>query len=332
VTLHLSGVDTESILANAQAVDNPGNRRRKVRELLFEQLGISDQDAMFLEHETLWRGTRRGFQVVFGNVRELTNESLTAGADSRRVVLDFPFDEPGHSTAEDLARLDSFRQEQKPTRTLVWLPAFLAAAAQKDLGTLVKLDEILKSEDTLRRYAAHLASVDQAQARELLRNQKSSLRQRLISYLHGAYGVDRAPPGSIDETHSVASPFQSLDPSYTPQPPVGANLHQAFDALLAQMLESQYPAHPQFGTEVKLGPLRKVQDEVSRAAQDPDGRAAVDKTLRALMLQVAVPLRLGEMGETHPQDDNGGTCPNLPLLKSSIAFAISACVFITNGP
>jgi hypothetical protein len=133
----------------------------------------------------------------------------------------------------------------------------------------------------------------------LLRNQKSSLRQRLISYLHGAYGVDKAPPGSIDETHRVASPFQSLDPSYTPQSPVGANLRQAFDALLAQMLESQYPAHPQFRTEVKPGSLRKVQDEVSRAAQVPDGRGAVDKTLRALMLQVAVPLRLGEMGETH---------------------------------
>ncbi len=54
------------------AVDNPGNRRRKVRELLFEQLGIEDRDDLFLEHEVLWRGTRRDFQVIFSNVRELT--------------------------------------------------------------------------------------------------------------------------------------------------------------------------------------------------------------------------------------------------------------------
>jgi hypothetical protein len=33
--------------------------------------------------------------------------------------------------------------------------------------------------------------------------------------------------------------------------------------------------------------------------QDPDGRIAVDKPLRPLMLQIAVPLKLGDMGETH---------------------------------
>ncbi len=66
------------------------------------------------------------------------------------------------------------------------------------------------------------------------------------------------------------------------------------------MLESQFPAHPRFGVEeIKIGLLRKVQDEVERAAQAPDGRIAVDKPLRPLMLQIAVPLKLGEMGETH---------------------------------
>ena len=84
VTLQLSGVDTEGILANAQAVDNPGNRRRKVREMLFEQLGIEDRDDLFLEHEILWRGTRRSFQVIFGNVRELTNDRWTTKGGSRK--------------------------------------------------------------------------------------------------------------------------------------------------------------------------------------------------------------------------------------------------------
>jgi hypothetical protein len=65
------------------------------------------------------------------------------------------------------------------------------------------------------------------------------------------------------------------------------------------MLESQYPAHPRFGTEIKLSILRKVQAEVERAAQVPDGRVAVDKPLRPVMLQIAVPLKLGDMGETH---------------------------------
>ena len=60
---------TEGILANAQAVDNPGTRRRKVRELLFEQVGIADRDELFREHEILWRGRRRGFQEIIDALR-----------------------------------------------------------------------------------------------------------------------------------------------------------------------------------------------------------------------------------------------------------------------
>ena len=282
-----------------QAIDNPGNRRRKIRRLLFEQLGIDDRDEMFLEHEIPWRGTQRTFQVIFGNVRELTTESLTAKGGQRKAILDFPFDEAGFSPADDIARLDDFRQAEKPSRTFVWLPSFLSMQAQKDLGTLVKLDDILRSDDTFRGYASHLSAFDQAQARELLRNQRSQLRQRLIRYLEGAYGVDNPLPGSVDESHSPAAHFQSLDPSLTPQPPVGANLLQAFEHLLAQMLEVQYPNHPAFGTELKTNALRKIQEEVARAAQDPDGRIGVEKPLRPLMNQIAVPLKLGEMGETH---------------------------------
>ena len=116
VTLHLSGVDTEGILANAQAVDNPGNRRRKVRELLFEQLGIADKDDLFLEHEVLWRGTRRTFQVIFSNVRELTAESLATKGGSRKAVIDFPFDDPGHGPTEDQARLDALSARTESPR------------------------------------------------------------------------------------------------------------------------------------------------------------------------------------------------------------------------
>ncbi len=135
INVQLTGVDTEAILENAKVADNPGNRRRKVRELLFEQLGIEDRDDLhgYLSHEASWRGTRRAFQVIFGNVRELTTESLAAKADSRKAILDFPFDDAGHSPAEDIARLDEFRQAEKPSRTLVWLPSFLSVKAQKEL-------------------------------------------------------------------------------------------------------------------------------------------------------------------------------------------------------
>ena len=298
IALQLSAVDTESILADADRHDNAGNRRRLIREILFNELGIEDRDELMLYHEITWRGTQRRFEVIFANVRELPDESLSTRADERKVVVDFPFDEPGHTPADDLARLNDFRRRDARAQTLVWLPSFLSASAQRDLGTLVKIDHVLAGE-RLRDFATHLSPVDQASARELLRNQQSQLRQRLIHYLEGAYGVENPTPGSVDESHPPAEHFQSLDPAFEPRPPARANLRDALGSLFDQMCTSQYPAHPDFGAPARIATLRRVHEQVSRAVQEQEGRVAIDKTLRASMTQIAVPLRLGEMGETH---------------------------------
>ena len=54
-----------------------------------------------LDHEITWRGTQRRFEMIFANVRELPDESLSTHADEHKVVVDFPFDEPGHTPADD---------------------------------------------------------------------------------------------------------------------------------------------------------------------------------------------------------------------------------------
>src|SRR3954451_21399012 len=48
ITVQLTGVATEAILAKARGEDSLGNRRRRVRQMLFEQLGIDDADQLFL--------------------------------------------------------------------------------------------------------------------------------------------------------------------------------------------------------------------------------------------------------------------------------------------
>ena len=298
IAIQLSAVDTESILADAGRHDNAGNRRRLIREVLFDALGIENRDELVLYHEATWRGTRHRFEVIFANVRELPDESLSTRGDERKVVIDFPFDDQGHTPADDRARLNDFRGRDARARTLVWLPSFLSAPAQRDLGTLVRIDHVLAGE-RLRDFAAHLSPVDQASARELLRNQQSQLRQRLIHYLEGAYGVENPVPGSVDESLPPTEHFQSLDPAFEPRPPARANLREALGNLFDQMCASQYPAHPDFGAPVGTAALRRVHEQVSRAVQEPEGRVAVDKPLRPSMTQIAAPLRLGEMGETH---------------------------------
>jgi hypothetical protein len=188
ITIQLSSVDTASILERAQNIDNTGNRLVKVRDLLFDQLGLRVENNLFLRHELIWRGTKRGVEIVFGNIRELPDESLRARGSDWRVVVDYPFDADGHTAADDLAKIAEFRQRGEPSRTLCWVPAFLTREALRDLGTLVILDHILAGE-RFGSFASHLSQVDQAAARALLDNQRSQLRQRLRAYLDGAYGI-----------------------------------------------------------------------------------------------------------------------------------------------
>jgi hypothetical protein len=81
---------------------------------------------------------------------------------------------------------------------------------------------------------------------------------------------------------------------------VGADLGQAFHALLDQVYAHRYPAHPTFEVTVRLPVLRKVHAELQQALQQKDGRVFVaDKGTRQLVRAIADPLGLGTMGETH---------------------------------
>ena len=109
VSLQLTGVDTESIIEQARNIDNAGNRQRKVREILFHELGVTDSDELFPVHEFEWRGTARSCEILYTNVRELSDDSLKPrDEDTWRVAIDYPFDVDGKTPNDDLARLQDF--------------------------------------------------------------------------------------------------------------------------------------------------------------------------------------------------------------------------------
>lgn len=296
IAIQITGVDTEAIIEAARNHDNFGNRRLKLRQLLFGQLGIAERDDLFLRHEFTWRGTKRVVDVIAGNVRELTDESLRAQGAAWKVIIDFPLDAENHTPRDDLARLEQFVNRGEPSRTVCWVPAFFTHDTLRDLGTLVILEHVLAGE-RFRGYAAHLSQVEQASARSLLDNQRSQLQQRMIACLEGAYAVATPPPGAIDTAHDPGESLQSLDPGFQPRPPVGAHLGAAFQQLLGQMLAYQYPAHPEFEIDIRPAVLRRVYQEAQRAAQARDGRIIVERELRPVLRQVANPLKLGEMHE-----------------------------------
>ncbi|PAY16342.1 phage resistance protein [Rhodopirellula sp. SM50] len=304
ISVQLSGVDTESIIKQAEREDNQGNRVRRVRQMLFEQIGIQGEGEFEQYHEFTWRNTKRTCSVLFRNIRELPDASLENDNENDwKLVIDFPFDEPGHGPRSDIAQLQKFSQSHPAgAKTICWLPQFFSDDARKDLGRFVILEHILAGE-RFAQYASELSPQDRQAAKSLMENQRSILRTRVQNHLDAAYGLESISTGSLDTTHELDQneQFVSLRNGFDPQPPVAANLADAMVHLLDQALASEYPGAPEFGEEVKATHLRKVQAVVEEAIASPEERALVDKPLRSLVRGLANPLLLGDLGhdKTH---------------------------------
>ncbi|CCG42770.1 hypothetical protein [Magnetospirillum molischianum] len=300
ISVQITGVDTDPIIDYGRQYDNPGNRRRKIREALFQELGLEVSGDLFATFAFTWRGTRREILIGYDNVRELSDDRLSGDSDRWTVMFDYPFDSANYSSADDLVRLSSFRERGQAAAVLVWLPSFLSQKAQDELGRLIIVEELLKG-DRFNEAARHLSPTDREQARSLLQNQRSQLQQRLRTCLHAAYGIENEPRDALGSSPiDPAQQVQSLDETFQPILPVGRDLKSALEQLLGQLHEYLFPAAPRFEAEVKAAVLKKVQIEVEKALSESEHRVLVaDKGMRQLLLGVAGPLKLGTMGSTH---------------------------------
>jgi len=298
VEVRLTGVDLDQIVDRAAAVDSPGTRKQMIKQLVLSELGVDADSRLQVEHETVWRGTRRRVEVVFGNVRDtdaLPDDALRSAGDQWKVAIDYPFD-PGHSPSDDLDRLDRWQADHDASQTVCWVPAFFSGQIQHDLARLVVVDHVLEGE-RLAQFADHLSAQDRSQAKGLLEDHRSALEQQLRTAIRQAYGVETASPEMVDPSHEVENRLRSLTPGFTPQVQVGNQLGDAFERLLKSMLDHQYPDHPRFEMEIKLGALRTVMAEVERAVEAKDDRIEVPSEHRKVMRRIATPLDLGVQHE-----------------------------------
>jgi hypothetical protein len=269
ISLQLSGVDAEQILAQAESVDNPGNRIRKLKDLLFKQMGVAGHDDLFLfRHKFRWKGTDRECDVVFGNLRDLPDETIRSVGDVWKMLIDYPFDSTGHSVRDDLARMEKFQNDHGTSRTICWVPSFFGYETQRALGIYVRLEQILK-ENQFPNFVQHLNAVDRDNARGQLENQRDQLKTQLVAQIDMAYGLRSGGDEYLDPSNTLdlSEHFAALDPSLQLQPPVAANMAQGVSRLLEQALRTQYPGHPSFEDEISLtkGTLTKVLDVVRGA-------------------------------------------------------------------
>lgn len=305
IQLQLSGVDIQSIIEQAEAVDNHGNRIRKLKELLFGEFEIPTQQELFSRHSFRWRGTDRDCEVLVGNVREVPTDTLATGGEVWRLIIDYPFDQPGHSVRQDLGRLEEFRASGKTAKTVCWLPSFFSHKALEQLGRLVRLDHIL-TENRFPTFVSHLSEVDRAAARALLQNQCDVLKEQFKAQAEMCYGLRGPSQEYLDPANTLEASehFQSLEPSIQVRPPAASNFREALQLILDQVLRTQFPGHPSFSEDVSLtrASVQKVFETIQEGVRSAEPSVFVgDQNSRKHLQRIAVPLRLGEMGENRFQ-------------------------------
>ncbi|MBM9507862.1 BREX-2 system ATPase PglY [Actinacidiphila acididurans] len=308
VRLELSGIDVDSVIANAAVNDNPNNRVALARRLLAEELGVS-QGRLSDELGFVWRGTQRAVEVAFGNVAdtdELPDHELSPlDGDRWRIAVGLPLPEGEFGPRDGVSRLQGLREKQQGERwrTVAWLPAHLSKQRYQDFRRLVIIDKALADEQRFStQYAVHLNADNRARAKGLLETQRESLLRNVKAAFKQAYGLAQKKPDDVelgfDDHLASLRDVEGLKLSFA------QSLSDALRHIAGKLLAAQYPAHPDLdpagnGTVVKPADARRVFTHVRAAAEARDGRAEVPSGDRALMERVAVPLRLGQQKEAY---------------------------------
>lgn len=310
VRVQLAEVDYRSILERVQGEDNSGRRRVLLRTLVHQALGVTTGQADLGGAATrtiIWRGSRREVDVVFGNVRDASSLPELV-FDNRpgtwRVVVDYPFDEGGHTSAEDRSRVDRLLSSGSGRQTIVWLPYFFTDAAMEDLALLVKLDWLFTdtSGDRWNENSNHLGVTEQAQARGILENLFSGTMTSFVNLLKQAYGIEPPDPKRITAESQQFDVLTSLSLDFQPKLPPAASLEDAFTKIVDSAYAASYPSHPVFepeAEEITTRNFETVRNYVEQASAHRDARVPTNPADRKVLRRIAGPLQVGKATEDH---------------------------------
>lgn len=228
-----------------------------------------------------WRKTRRKAFVDVRNVRELSNAEFKAQPGEVRILLDYPWDTPPHTPADDEQRALEVRRRDGSSLTVCWLPRHLTPNELSLLEDIAALDRLVDPahDDLLR----ELSPQDQASVREQAASQAHNLRQNLASRL-----------GELYRDHGK---LVGLVRDFEPKVPAG-ELSDTLEKLGGLLLDHQWGAHPRFHADPKADSLGLLCDFTARAIAAPHHTATfTDEEARALRT-LGEPLELVQLGQS----------------------------------
>ncbi|KYF85882.1 hypothetical protein BE20_13430 [Sorangium cellulosum] len=235
------------------------------------------------EIEIEWRETRRRGSIDVTNVRTLANAEFKRAAHHEfRILIDYPWDEPGYSVDDDVARVADVRKRDGTGMTICWLPRHLTPSELGFVQDIAALDELLgpAQDELLRDLAPHERSMVVDQAQNQSQNLQKSLTQKL---------------GEVYRDHGQISAMIGGVEARVP----GGELEYILHERLGQMLlDRQFPSHPSFTLEPRPDRLRVLCEWLSRAAEKPDQTEAFSDDESRVLQGLGVPLELVQSGQT----------------------------------
>lgn len=286
VSIILQGVNFGEILerARGRVMGQKNVRLRTFYKVLLPALKLKE-DELGEKHKVEWRRTDRRGSVDVENIRELPNAAFKVKPGGEyRIVIDYPWDEPGYSVADDEQRAADVRKRDGTSLTACWLPRHFTATELAFLDDLAALEELTgkAQDDLLREFGPN----ERAQIVEQANNQAQNLRQSLQQKLSEVY----RDHGRIV---ALTTGIDAAVPNF--------ELGEILVKLARALLDRQYPNHPSFNAKPEAESLRLLCEWIARASpQENRMEGYTEEELRALRT-LGEPLDLASIGQVRAQ-------------------------------
>ena len=233
------------------------------------------------EQPLTWRGTKRKGRLLLGNVRLQAYEAFKAPPGGFLVMVDYPWDDPGHTVDEDRLRTRNVARAEGNQYTACWLPRHFSSDEQKVVHALAAV-RYLRSDAGQQELLDELGSADRQQVLEQARHREISLQQDLERTIKVAY-CDHGEVSAL--ISDVESSLQGQD--------LQANLNR----LSTTLMDRRYKAHPRFKVEPTARRLGLLLRWMESAGESGVSVHFDDETGRVLE-DLGEPLELVNLGQS----------------------------------
>ncbi len=284
----LGGVSLSEVLARARSkVDNVNKRFDVFYKALKQALGVAgkrgfdDGDVNRGDLEVKWRNTRRKGVLRIANVRELTHEDFDAPEAGFTILVDYPWDLPGHSVEEDRQKAMTVRRARGNRYTVCWLPRHLAPAEIAIMTDLAAV-RFLQSKEGQEEMLDTLAPVDRTRLVDQAHSREKLLAEQLDTLLTEVY----VKHGEWFAMISDVNAKPSLE-----------TLAENLKHIAGLLMDRRYPQHPSFLTEPKKADLARLLEWMILAGDATTSVNYEEDTATALK-NLGQPLELVNLGQT----------------------------------